>query len=64
VLQDTIQPSPETPAKLLALELEEGKEYWVVLDNFYVITRYNHSPLYAMVVFQLSEQLRTAMQRQ
>lgn len=64
VLQDSIQPSPETPAKLLALDLEEGKEYWVVLDNFYVITRYNHSPLYAMVVFQFSEQLRTAMQRQ
>ncbi|MCC2605630.1 lytic murein transglycosylase B [Planctobacterium marinum] len=64
LLQDTIQPSPDTPAKLLALELEEGKEYWVVLDNFYVITRYNHSPLYAMVVFKLSEQLRAAMQRQ
>lgn len=55
--------SPTTPAKLLPLELEQGNEYWLVLDNFYVITRYNHSPLYAMVVNQFSEQLKAAMQR-
>lgn len=41
-------------AKLLAFELEDGQELWLGLDNFYVITRYNHSPLYAMAVYQLS----------
>jgi membrane-bound lytic murein transglycosylase B len=41
--------------KLLAFEQEHGDELWAVFDNFYVITRYNHSPLYAMAVFQLSE---------
>ena len=41
-------------AKIIALEQENGEELWAALDNFYVITRYNHSPLYAMAVFQLS----------
>jgi membrane-bound lytic murein transglycosylase B len=41
-------------AALVGLELEQGKEYWIGLKNFYVITRYNHSPLYAMAVYQLS----------
>lgn len=43
------------PARLLKLETESGPEYWVTLNNFYVITRYNHSPLYAMAVYQLGE---------
>lgn len=51
-------PSAEQAAKLFAFELENGNEYWVGLDNFYVITRYNHSPLYAMVVYQLSEAIK------
>lgn len=46
--------------KLLSFELETGQEYWLGLHNFYVITRYNHSPLYAMAVYQLSEQIKQA----
>jgi len=45
-------------ATLLKLEGENGDEYWIGLNNFYVITRYNHSEMYAMAVFQLSEKLK------
>lgn len=41
--------------KLLAFELASGTELWATLDNFYAITRYNQSPLYALAVFQLSQ---------
>jgi membrane-bound lytic murein transglycosylase B len=44
----------DSKVKLLSLEQQQGEELWAVLDNFYVITRYNHSPLYAMAVYQLS----------
>ncbi|VAW65539.1 Membrane-bound lytic murein transglycosylase B [hydrothermal vent metagenome] len=42
-------------ATLLKLSGKNGDEYWMTLNNFYVITRYNHSPLYAMAVYQLSQ---------
>ena len=51
---------PATPAKLLKLDQALGAEYWVVRHNFYVITRYNRSPLYAMAVHQLSEKIAAA----
>jgi len=44
-------------ATLLKLDGAQGEEYWLGLNNFYVITRYNHSPLYAMAVYQLSQEI-------
>lgn len=46
-----------TPMRLMG---KQGEEFWIGLKNFYVITRYNHSKLYAMAVFQLSESLGEA----
>lgn len=48
----------DAPAALFELEGAEGAEYWIGLGNFYVITRYNHSVLYALAVHQLSEAIR------
>lgn len=44
----------------IQLELETGPEYWVTWKNFHAITEYNHSPLYAMAVYQLSQEIRAA----
>jgi membrane-bound lytic murein transglycosylase B len=50
--------SKDMSVKLFKFEQMDNKEYWVGLPNFYVITRYNHSPLYAMAIFQFSQQLK------
>ncbi|MEH6575895.1 MAG: lytic murein transglycosylase B [Amphritea sp.] len=42
-------------ATLMRLETEGEYQYWFGLYNFYVITRYNHSRLYAMAVYELSQ---------
>jgi membrane-bound lytic murein transglycosylase B len=51
------------PVSLLELEQANGPEFWLTGNNFYVITRYNRSPLYAMAVYQLSEAIRDAYQK-
>ena len=48
----------EAPAVLYQMDGIDGDEYWVGLGNFYVITRYNRSRLYALAVHQLAEEIR------
>ena len=39
------------------LETESGPRYWLGLNNFYVITRYNRSINYAMAVLELAQEI-------
>ncbi|HVF64815.1 MAG TPA: lytic murein transglycosylase B [Casimicrobiaceae bacterium] len=51
------------PEPLGVLLLEESKEdvsYWIACHNFYVITRYNRSRLYATAVWQLAQAIKAA----
>lgn len=55
-------PNPQALTSLVKLDVGEQDEYWLGLHNFYVITRYNHSNLYAMAVYQLSQEILKAKQ--
>jgi membrane-bound lytic murein transglycosylase B len=56
--------TPDTPvdesadAALFTAETETGPRYWLGLNNFYVITRYNRSVNYALAVHELARELR------
>ncbi|RYU58375.1 murein transglycosylase B [Methylolobus aquaticus] len=47
------------PVALLRLSTNDGDEYWLGYQNFYVITRYNHSTHYAMAVHDLAQAVKS-----
>lgn len=62
-LQSNTLLDPDTAVALVKLEQRNRAEYWAGLQNFYVITRYNHSELYAMAVYQLSLLIKARMEQ-
>jgi len=54
----------ETKVALIMLQQPDHPEYWAGFQNFYVITRYNHSELYAMAVYQLAKRISFEFKKQ
>jgi membrane-bound lytic murein transglycosylase B len=51
----TTDQSPDSQGELLTYEVDGGLEHWVGFHNFFVITRYNRSAMYALAAYQLGE---------
>lgn len=51
---------PALSASAIRLYGAKGNEFWLTFNNFYVITRYNRSKLYAMAAWQLALELKAA----
>jgi membrane-bound lytic murein transglycosylase B len=51
----------EAATILIAVDETDGVHWRVGYNNFYVITRYNHSALYAMAVFELATAVKQRM---
>ena len=52
---------PDAPAMLIVGQGKDGPLYRVGFNNFYAITRYNRSPMYAMAVHDLGEAIQNFM---
>ena len=50
-------------SQLLTLVGEDGEEHWVGFHNFFVITRYNRSVMYALAVHQLGQEIAAEVKR-
>jgi membrane-bound lytic murein transglycosylase B len=48
-------------SQLLTFDGSDGDEHWVGFDNFFVITRYNRSPMYALAVYQLGQAIASGI---
>ena len=49
--------SADSGGQLLTFKGDDGIEHWVGFHNFFVITKYNRSMMYALAVHQLGQQI-------
>jgi membrane-bound lytic murein transglycosylase B len=67
LVQQGVRPTGDWPGSarvgLIRLDGDNGDEYWLGGENFYVVTTYNRSPMYALAVLQLSEAVAAARRR-
>jgi hypothetical protein len=49
----------DSKAQLLTMQDTNGSQYWIGFHNFFVITRYNRSVMYALAVHQLGQEIAT-----
>ena len=56
---DVVLPSDDASVGVISLDKTDGQnEYWLTFENFYVITRYNRSRMYASSVWSLAYALK------
>ena len=53
----------DSKGQLLAYEGSDGPEFWIGFHNFFVITRYNRSVMYALAVHQLGQEIAATVNR-
>ena len=58
---DVVLPAGAASVGIISLDDADGQnEYWLTFENFYVITRYNRSRMYASSVWSLAYALKKA----
>ncbi|SVD43974.1 uncharacterized protein METZ01_LOCUS396828, partial [marine metagenome] len=55
--------SGDAKSQLITLMGDHGEEVWVAFHNFFVITRYNHSVMYALAVHQVGQKIAEEVKR-
>jgi membrane-bound lytic murein transglycosylase B len=53
----------DSDAQMLTLQGQKGAQYWVGFHNFFVITRYNTSVMYALAVHELGQEIALEVAR-
>ena len=56
-LRATVELPPGTRVGVVELQLDEGREYWLGLNNFYAVMSYNPRVYYAMTVSLLAQEM-------
>lgn len=52
----------DSKSELLTYEGEGGTEHWIGFHNFFVITKYNHSVMYALAAHQLGQEIASRVE--